>query len=117
MPHALLTFSEAYKKTDPAFSKRCRQLHRSLERCKLAARRSADKGVPDCTLFSAMREFLADHRNFGKAFASRSHNLFFSNAEEMINDLEQLKRLDANCQPALSDENRESLLAVVKELL
>jgi len=117
MPHALQTFSGAYKRIDPVFSKRSRQLLRSLERCKVAAQKAAAAGEPGTDMFTNLREFLKDHKAFAEAYASRSQHLQFPEAEQMLFDLSQLKVLDKHGRESLSGENREAMFMFVQTLL
>lgn len=117
MPHALKIFSDAYKQIDPVFSKRSRQLLRSLERCKIAAQKAAAAGEPETALFTAFREFLADHSAFSAAFKTRSQHHYFPNAQDMILDLDQLGRLYTNITLALPGDNKAAMVSVVQELM
>lgn len=116
MPHALELFSNAYKRTDPVFSKRSRQLLRSLDRCKAAAKKAASTGKPGDDLLAALRDFLLCHKAFAEAFTGRSQQLYFQEAEQMLEDLSRLKSLDQNAKLALPGD-QQAMILVVQELL
>ena len=65
MPHALQIFSDAYKRVDPVFSKRSRQLLRSLERCRVSAQKTAAAGEPGADMFST---FTVKPRRSGRGY-------------------------------------------------
>lgn len=117
MPHALQIFSDSYKVIDPIFSKRCRQLYRSLEHCKVAANKAAANRNTSADLYTALREFARDHKAFVEAYTSRPQQLFFPNAEQLLPDMEQLKRLDKYVKPALSGQDTEAMVTIVQELM
>lgn len=118
MSHSLQTLSDMYKRIDPVFSKNCRQLLRTFERCRLKAKQTANLGEPSEGLFTSMREFLSNHASFKKSYSTRAQHFHFFDPEKMLNDLGQLDRLVAHATAAISaQDNKDALIKFVQELL
>lgn len=117
MPHALEHFANSYRHADPVFAKRSRQLQRSLLRCRLAAKKAAVAGEPGRDLYSALRDFLKDHKSFVQAYKTRTGEVFFPEAEQMLADLAQMERIKKLIPDALPGNRPEAMVSIVQELL
>lgn len=119
MPHALQIFSDSYKPIDPLFSKRIRQLLHAFDHLKVASEKAATSGTPGPDLFTALRELQSTHPAFIAAFKSRSQQLFFPQAEQILTDLAQLDRLVACSKDILTtlEERYKNIAKLVQELV